>query len=414
MNNTYLIIRDVPSKNDGILWDILKRSKEQIPSECKLAILSLLKEPQINGLDPAISKLEACRAQWEREIYNINPEKILVIGNSAAKLLLGFDNLKRKRRRWGEGVLGISGTAWLKQNSNRFMPTATGRKKIGKVSEEDALAYAETQAFITDFPKKYIGMFSFTEKQLIASPELEGAFYEDLKYFIECNSGCNTPSDIRAVIDNISNDEVPHAYMVVDTETNDVDIRQIKSVPVVCYATRECQAVSGSGDGAVESNNPERIQLGHLDGRGWLGERGRSPLQGWGRAELALDPSTPVLGFNTKFDLRVLKKMGINLAPPYADAMLLMHLMNEHLPEKDLKTAVRLYVPEFPEHDLGIETYKKEGLLKDPDTGKDDYTRMPYEKLKYYCEGDVAATAILYERLLAKATPEQKAVLAEL
>jgi len=412
----YMILRDKPTENDAEFYLRFRAALEKTRLDPKLFYVTTVIKCPTDKYVLSEKNMQACKYYLDQEINKIKPEKVLVMGKGGITLLTKptddpVNTLIRNRRRWWVTESGITFDTWMEKNKNKFMEYNGARNKIYKVADIDykvVYDYAMEQLYITDFPHKFYLMAGMTENQLLAYPAMEDIFYEDLEYF--------TSRDTKNVfVSNypvIRTDDVEQlntaSSIGIDSETDNKDLRRITEIACVSVASSGDADQGGSRGAGEDSKRPIVTTFNTRSCLGApVGERSKEAQEeGQGRrpnpalAALLLSDKRKI-AHNLKYDYHVIRKLGYEIKGPFGDTKMLLHLLKEHWPEKDLKTSLRHFLPEFPEHDRDLQQLKRMHNIT-------DYTALPDDILFKYCEGDVVGTVMLHDLLYDKLTEKQK------
>lgn len=110
------------------------------------------------------------------------------------------------------------------------------------------------------------------------------------------------------------------------------------------------------------------------------------------------NPSVKKIGHNLKFDVHMLRKLGIQVRGWEHDTQLMAFAVDENMLEKSLDECVRRWVPSLAGYnDLFNQTVDKSQMIK-----------VPHEQMLVYAGGDTDATLRLYSALIPLVTSDKQ------
>lgn len=389
----YVILKDCllsPNKEkhlSSLLFDAIEQAEQ---SWQNWYLTNLVKCPLQGQDSPLQTSINACSRWLYRELYLTQPKKILLLGPKSAKLLTQnkITTLKRNTRRWEQITIGVPFAVWWEQWQNKCWPGT--RKKLNKYySEKECYTLACSMNLITEKPLTTWAMMGYTQKEILGYPELEDSIYEDIQYFIKADPAALTNSGSLAMFnsrDYLSNDFRNDSRLVFfDFETNSKDWRKVSKL----------------GSSAIATGK-EEIKIAYKNGT-------KDEQRNFKNKFAALQDKQKIkVAHNAAYDIKVARRLGVPIEPPYADTLMLVHLFAPHWKYKDLKSVTRLIVADMPEYDRDLADLKKNKTIINPKTGEDDYTLIPKQLQDYYVTGDLTALRLLFFKLWGKLTRKQK------
>lgn len=407
----YLIVLDTPKSRDRF-FGMLKRAIEHTKLSSQDFFVTYMLGCELVRDHPAVSAGKEAKKWLDQLIYEKpSISRILILGKTAADVISDgrFVSLSRNSRRWFTATFGEIFVDWVSNNRSK--------KAYKNLTTDELFQVASLEKHIVDTPITKICMLGQSEAVYTGDPAQEGVFYEDIEYFTSHDPNHNSRriENFYDGVDYGSSDKLLHVSF--DTETDSKHIRSVSTIRCIgvayelardgesgiiqnsasgglpaafCDETTRYTSIydrSGGDFGRFASATDEKKRDGAL---------ARSLLETHGLTKI---------GFNIKYDLHVLRKAGVRVNPPYVDVKVMLHLVAEHLKERDLKTALRRFLPEFPHHDADVVSFKT------INTGGNGYEDIPMHTLSKYCVGDTVGTLGLYKKLKSKLTPKQEAML---
>lgn len=289
---------------------------------------------------PTPGEIKACSEYLEEEIQKVKPKVIVALGNTALKRITNFSNITK--------------THGMLFNNEKYNCKVLASYHPSFILRNDSTTNRDN--FIQDF--------------LRLKAEISvGAGTVEHNYIV-----IETIEDFKDLISGIGRNEI----VSVDTETTGLDFQKDRIIGI-SFSWKEFTGV-------------------------YLPLSGMNEIPLWKPEELSYmmsEINTALVGKkcilqNSKFDFKMLKKLGINITNFY-DTMLAFYLLDENVGH-GLKDLVRRHFIDLADYETKLLPY-----LKSKDTS---YSTIPTDILGYYGAADADATFRLYKISLDKLRTE--------